>query len=389
MDPKPTREELEEKIRQLELEVSRLRNARESLIEGEERYRTILDGIEDGYYEVDLAGNLTFFNPQLSRVLGYTEEEIAGSNNRLIMTSKGAKETFRVFNEVFRTGKPVQICDWEILTKEGTPRYIESSVTLIRDSKGQPIGFRGIGRDITEKKKAAEQAMLHQQQLFHASKMVALGTLVSGVAHEINNPNNFIMLNTPLLMEAWESARPILDEYLETNGDFMIAGMNYSEMRGYIPTLFSGIIDGSKRIRQIVEDLKNFLRKDGSDLNQTIDMNGVLRSAVSLLSNMIQKSTSRFSVNYGPNLPILKGSFQRLEQVVINLIQNACQALTDPHQAITVSTACDGNRVSLIVLDEGGGHPAGEPVTDIRPVLHDPAGFRRHRAGAGDILTDR
>jgi signal transduction histidine kinase len=158
-------------------------------------------------------------------------------------------------------------------------------------------------------------------------------------------------------MEAWEATRPVLDEYLEENGEFMLAGMNYSEMRDYIPTLFSGILDGSKRIRQIVEDLKNFLRKDHLDLNQPIDMNIVLRSAVSLLSNMIQKSTSRFSLDYGPDLPVLKGNFQRLEQVVINLIQNACQALTDPRQAISVATSSDEERVFVIVQDEGAGIP--------------------------------
>ena len=193
------------------------------------------------------------------------------------MTPETAAEAYKVFNEVYRTGKPTQAFDWDVITKDGERRFVETSVSLIRDSEGQPIGFRGIARDTTERKRAEEQ-------LYHASRMVALGTLVSGVAHEINNPNNFIMLNTPILSEAWDSILPILEEYYEQNGDFVLGGMNYSEMRENIPLLFSGISDGSKRIKQIVEDLKSFVRKDIPDVTQPVDMNNVLKSALSLVA---------------------------------------------------------------------------------------------------------
>jgi signal transduction histidine kinase len=184
-----------------------------------------------------------------------------------------------------------------------------------------------------------------------------LGTLVSGVAHEINNPNNFIRLNTPTLQEAWESALPILEEYYTENGDFMIGGMKYTEMRGKIPVLFSGILNGSDRIMQIVEDLKNFVRKDVSEAKQSVDINAVLKSAISLILNMIKKSTDRFSVEYNRDLPSLIGNFQRLEQVFVNLIQNACQALKEPSKGIFVSTSYDEEMKSLLVKirDEGIG----------------------------------
>ena len=331
----------------------------DALHESERKYRTLLANIEDGYWELDLAGNLTFFNHTLRKYLGYSENELMGMNNRQYMSKEQAKTAFRTFSRVYQTGKTQWAKDWEVIRKDGVQGFFEGSITLMHDSRGQPIGFRCFGRDTTERKKAEEEARLNQEQLNQASKMVALGTLVSGVAHDINNPNNFIMLNTPLLKEAWENAMPILEEYYEENGDFTIGGMNFTEMRKRIPDLFAGILDGSQRIQQIIDDLRNFVRKGASDMTEPVDIKAVLKSALSLLSNLIEKSTNHFSVEYGEDLPKLIGSFHRLEQVIINLIQNACQASTNPEKGISVSTSYDEERGNIIIKieDEGRGIP--------------------------------
>jgi len=353
------RKELRDTLESYKSEILERVRAEEALQESEEKYRTILHGIEEGYYEVDLAGNLTFFNDSLCRQMGYSKDELMGMNNRDYMREEAARRVFKTFNSVFATGKPATAVDWEIISKDGTTKFVELSVSLMRDSEGQPVGFRGVARDISERKKAEEQAKLHQQQLIQASKMVALGTLVSGVAHEINNPNHFIMLNSPLLKEAWENAMPILDQYYEENGDFILGGMNYSEMRANIPTLFAGISDGAKRIKQIVDELKNYVRDNTADLNQAVDINDVLKSTVSLLANMIKTSTNHFTIKYCDNLPLLTGNFQRLEQVMINLIQNACQSLADSQKGIFVTVTHAKNRSSILiqVRDEGMGIP--------------------------------
>ena len=131
--------------------------ALEALHQSEEKYRTILENIEDGYYEVDLNGNFTFFNASMCRTLGYPPEEMMGMNNRQFTDRENAKKLFKTFNEIYRTGEPAKEFDWQIIRKDGTERYIEVSVSLQKNSSGKPIGFRGISRDITERKQSFER----------------------------------------------------------------------------------------------------------------------------------------------------------------------------------------------------------------------------------------
>ena len=217
--------------------------------------------------------------------------------------------------------------------------------------------------------KEIKQRKKMEQDLVQADKMISLGILVSGVAHEINNPNNFIMLNAPLLKDVWESVLPLLEEQYSENGDFMVAGLPYSEMKLEVPHLLNGIEEGSRRIQRIVKDLKEYSRRDKEAMEDAVSVNDVVQQSVKLLNPMIKKATQHFSVSYGQDLPPIKGNSQKLSQVVINLIQNACQALDDDEKSIRVSTTMDDGRgdVSIIVEDEGRGIPE-----DILPHIMDP-----------------
>jgi len=218
------------------------------------------------------------------------------------------------------------------------------------------IIWHGISAE-SKKQQAENEAELRREQLFQASKMASVGTLASGVAHEINNPITSVMLNTPVVQKTWNAARPILDAHHEETGNFTIDSMPYSQLRDRMPQLLGDIADSAKRVQSIVHDLKDFARQTPPDLNESVDINGVVEKAVGLVNNLIRNSTLHFSLVCQENLPTVHGNAQRIEQVIINLIVNACQALPGADRGISVSTEYDAvsRRVYVIVQDEGVG----------------------------------
>ena len=212
-------------------------------------------------------------------------------------------------------------------------------------------------REIAERRHAEEELRLNQQQLIQADKMAALGILVSGVAHEINNPTGLILLEVPTLKRACTDALKILEMYYRENGDFTCGGLPFSRMREEIPRSLEKLQDSGKRIKRIVDDLKDFARQGDAACNEAVDLNAVAQAAVRLVEPSIHKATTRFSATYGNNLPLIRGNAQRIEQVLVNLILNACQALPDTSRAIELATWHDPSRRSVLfrLRDEGSG----------------------------------
>jgi signal transduction histidine kinase len=237
-------------------------------------------------------------------------------------------------------------------------------------------------QEIEDRKRAEEARLELEGQLHRAQKMAALGTLVAGVAHEINNPNNFISINAPMLNKAWESIIPILEDYYGHNGDFMVGGIPYTTMRERVPQLLAGVSDGSRRIKKIVSDLKHFARPDSAVSFEPLDINSAVKSSLTLVSNLLKKSTNHFKVEYGQDIPKIKGNLQHLEQVIINLVQNACQSLSDKDKEIRVSTTYREKAETILieVRDQGVGIPA-----ESLPRIMDPF-FTTKRSSGGTGL---
>ena len=136
--------ELEKSNTELSAEIHRLQDTQGT-------YRTIAEDLAEGYFELDLAGNFTFFNDAMCRMLDSSSDELMGTSNREYTTPETSRHMYRTFNGIYRTGKPARIADYEIILKDGSRKIVDMSAYLMRDSKGNPIGFFGIDRDITER----------------------------------------------------------------------------------------------------------------------------------------------------------------------------------------------------------------------------------------------
>jgi len=333
-------------------------HAKGTFAEVEERkfISAILDNASALIVVLDRNGHIIRFNKAFERLSGYSLEELYGYIFwEKLLTSDDAEYMRNNIDLIHDTTQ--MTFENTLQSKDGKNKNISWSKTTIKSISGDFSNIVAIGTDITDKKIAEKEVKLSQLQLMQADKLAALGTIVSGVAHEINNPNNFILINTSLVIETWEDILPIMDKYYSTNGEFEIGGLPYSEMKDNISVLLSGILKGSRRIKKIVQELKNYARPDLDDMDESVDINEVVKNCITLNNSLIHKSTRHFSVKYAEDIPIFKGNFQRIEQVVINLIQNACQALQDNSKGIIVSTSYQKtqNRIVLTVKDEGIG----------------------------------
>jgi len=325
--------------------------------EGYQEYRCIIDTVPGLIVEVDENLIITLANRETHKRWGSI---IEGKTPIYDLFSPGtAAQENGIIEKTFKL-KTNQY--GEIETKEGEVFKIKTNYIKSKDSQKAVVFMFDITEHVNlekELEKAKEEAEKHQDQLLQADKMISLGILASGMAHEINNPNNSIMLNVSVLQKAWDSIIPILNEFYRDKQDLRIGGMKYEKMKQKMPQLFSGIMESSKKIQRIVKDLKYFSGKDLISIKAQVDMESVVKSAISLNSNMIHKSTRNFKAVYEKNLPNVMGNFQNLEQVIINLIQNACQALESPDNGIFITITYDREKREIVtaVKDEGKGIP--------------------------------
>lgn len=177
-------------IRATLTDIREMLRSQKALEASEEKYRNILESIQEGYYEVDLRGNFVFFNTAMTRLLGYSAAEMLGMNNRQYMERQTAEKIYALFHEVYTSGRPAMAVDLSVKRRDGTPFFVETSLSLIRDARGEAIGFRGIARDTTEKKRT--EALEIARRKAEASNQ-AKGEFLAKMSHEIRTPLNAII----------------------------------------------------------------------------------------------------------------------------------------------------------------------------------------------------
>ncbi len=279
--------------------ISERLKSEDALRQSEEKYRSILESIEEGYFEVDLAGNFTFINKALCKISGYTPHDLIGTNNRDHTDRETAKKLFHVFNRVYRTGRSVRVLNFEIITPDGSKKILDVSASLMRNSNKKPIGFRGLARDVTEHLIAEKEKERMAAQIRQAQKMEAIGTLAGGIAHDFNNLLMGFQGNLSLMLMEMSPDNPYY-EYLTNMEDYVKRGSDLTRQ-------ILGFARGGKyEVRPT--NLNNLLE-------QSSRMFGRTRKEISI--------HKKFQENPWP-VEVDRG---QIEQVLLNLFVNAWQAM--------------------------------------------------------------
>lgn len=336
-------EKLAETNQRLASEIEDRKKVAEALRKSEEKYRTILETIKDAYFEIDLNGRLTFFNRALGESLGYTSEELLGMSFRNYTDTVNAEKLESLCRSVLATGQPSPLIDLEFIAKNKSTKTISILISLKIGNAGQPMGYQGLVRDITEHK-------MMEGRLRRAQKMEAIGTLAGGVAHDLNNILSGIVSYPELILLDMADDAP---------------------MKKPIAT----IKKSGERAVAIVQDLLTLARR-GVAAKEMVDLNTLILDW--LKSSECQRlQTFHPGVRVGTNLDDrllgVYGSSSQLSKALMNLVSNAAEAIIENGKIIITTQnrhiyaasgaydeMAEGDYVVLTVQDTGEGIAPGD-----------------------------
>jgi PAS domain S-box-containing protein len=312
------------------VDIERRKEVEEELRRSEEMARSLLDALKDSLVLIDTEGTVLNLNRTTARSLGIKSEEAIGRCLWEMLPNEVAERRRGFVKRAVRSGRAIRVVD------EQDGKVSDNVIYPVVDSLDRVTRIAILERDITEQRKVKQQAEIQQQHLVRSDRLAMMGELAAGVAHEINNPNHSIMLNTALLLKAYPDILSVLDRYDKEEEGFRIGGLEYSEFRNTIKDTVKRIEECAKRIGVIVNELKSFARLEPEDISESVDINITVQSAIVLGTPFIKKSTDNFTVQIEEKLPKVRGSAQKIEQVLLNLLQNACQSLHDKSSGVSI-----------------------------------------------------
>ena len=277
------------------------RLADEALRESELKYRTILESVEEGCFEIDLEGNLTFFNDPLSKMLGYTPEEMPGKNTREFTSPATMRKMDQIYDQILKTGEPIRGTGYDAVGKDGGGIALELAASLIRDPQGDPIGFRGVLRDVSERKDAEAQKRALELQVQQAQKMESIGTLAGGIAHDFNNILMGIQGNASLMLLKTDSSHAFYEKL--------------KNIEAYVE-------NGTELTKQLL----GFARR-GKYHSIASDINSIIDKSASMFGRT--KKEIRIHKDLMPDIYTVEVDRGQIEQALLNLYVNAWQAMPE------------------------------------------------------------
>ncbi len=325
------------------LDISSRKQIEESLRKSEERFRTILDEMEVGYLEIDLEGHLVFSNEAFQRIFGYGRRNGKGPECLPAGIEDGiAQKVYQAYQQMIGSGFSLRGFEWEAIREDGTRGIFELSASVLKDIAGKPVGYRGIVRDITERRRADEEREQLQTQLNQIQKMDSVGRLAGGVAHDFNNMLGVILGRTEIGLMKVDPGQSLHQDLEE-------------------------IRKAAERSSDLTRQLLAFARKQTVD-PRVLDLNQVVAGMLQMIQRLIGE---HIDLAFLParDLPLVKMDPSQIDQILANLCVNARDAMSGGGK-ITIETgtvnvdeeACakrvgltPGTFVCLSVTDDGCG----------------------------------
>ena len=303
---------------QLIQEIEQRKAIEEALRKSEGRYRTVLEDIDEGYFECDLKGQLTFFNDTLCRILGFSRAELLGMDGRHFMSEESAHRITEQFRKITSEGDAIKVTELEVFRRDRAHRTMEISASLISDRHGASIGHRGLVRDVTERLQADRERRRMELKFQQVQRLKGLGTLAGGVAHDFNNLLMGIQGNVSVLLLDCEPE---------------------SELHENLLSIQQCVESGAKLTQQLL----GFAR-GGKYVVEPTDLNSIVRST-SQLFGRTRKEIVIFE-HYEDEIWAVKVDQKQIEQVLLNVYINAWQAMPDGGELYlrTENVVLDGHR---------------------------------------------
>ena len=277
------------------------RLADEALMESEAKYRSIVEGLEEGYFEIDLLGNLTFFNDPLCKIMGYSRSDLTGKNISTFTSASTLLKMDEIYARVKKTGESIRVTDYDSLGKDGREIALELTASLLRNTGGVPVGFRGVLWDVSERKQAEAEKKKLEAQVQQAQKMESIGTLAGGIAHDFNNILMGIQGNASLMALKTDTGHPSYEK---------------------IKNIETYVENGTELTRQLL----GFARR-GKYNAITTDINDVIEKSASMFGRT--KKEIRIQTDLVPEIWTVEVDQGQIEQALLNLYINAWQAMPE------------------------------------------------------------
>jgi len=292
--------------------INKLKLAESALRESEERYRRVIETTPDGYFEVDIDGNYTYINDSMCDILGYSRREMSGMNHTVYLDETNSRKVKQAMHHVYETGESAANLGWTMTRQDGSKRHVESSIFLIDDSKGRPIGYSGFLRDVTESRRA--QALRQAKKAAEAANR-SKSRFLANMSHEIRTPLNSIIGLIELMLETY--LRPEQREDLDV------------------------VISSAYALLALINNLLDFSKIEAGkfELEHTpFNMHDFMQETMRMMAMKTHAKGLELAYRVSPEVPErVIGDPGRLRQVLLNLIENSVKFTPQGEVAVYVT----------------------------------------------------